>query len=172
MPPRPGARRSSTPRTAAERAPRAGLDRFRESRLTRLELPYGPYLTPRWDSSGGAIEGDTSRGVATWRAPDQPGVFDVTLVVSDGVVFVGQQLSLRVTEGGSQAEPVPPANDSAPAATEEAAPPATNESPVGPTESPTAELALEPTAEAPAQETESPAEATPEGDGPPGPAGN
>jgi len=145
---------------------------FVEEGTVRLELPYGPYLTPRWDSSGGAIEGDTSRGVATWRAPDQPGVFDITLVVSDGVVFVGQQLSLRVTEGGSQAEPVPPATDPAPTATEEAAPPATNESPIEPTESPTAELALEPTAEVPAEETEEAGEATPEGDGPPGPAGN
>ena len=34
----------------------------------------------------------------TWRAPGEPGVYDITLVVSDGVVFVGQQISLRVDE--------------------------------------------------------------------------
>ena len=136
---------------------------FVEEGTVHLELPYGPYLTPRWDSSGGTIEGDTSRGVATWRAPDQPGVYDVTLVVSDGVVFVGQQLSLRVTEGGGQTEPVPSTTDPAPTATEEAAP-AVTEAPIEPTEEPTAE----PTAEA----TEAPAEATPGGEGPPGPAGN
>jgi hypothetical protein len=138
---------------------------FVEEGTVRLELPYGPYLTPRWDASGGAIEGDTSRGVATWRAPDQPGVFDVTLVVSDGVVFVGQQLSLRVTEGGSQTEPVPQA-------TEEAAPAATAEAPAGPTEEPTEEPTAEPTLEPTAEATEAPAGATPESGGPPGPAGN
>ncbi len=155
---------------------------FVEEGTVRLELPYGPYLTPRWDSSGGAIEGDTSRGVATWRAPDQPGVFDVTLVVSDGVVFVGQQLSLRVTEGGSLTEPVPASSDpgTAPAAsdpeevvpTTEAA--ATLEAPAAesteePTDTPDEpEETVEPTEVSADQATD----ATPEGDGPPGPAGN
>ena len=60
----------------------------------RLELPYGPYLQPNWRASEGAIEG--SGGLVTWRAPQNPGVYDITLVVSDGVVFIGQQLSLRV----------------------------------------------------------------------------
>lgn len=62
---------------------------------TRLEVPYGPYLQPNWRASDGAIEG--SGGLVVWRAPRNPGVYDITLVVSDGIVFVGQQLSLRVT---------------------------------------------------------------------------
>ena len=73
----------------------------------RLELPYGPYLLPRWLASGGTIEGAGARGTATWRTPRQPGVYEVTLVVSDGVLFVGQQLSLRVAGEGDQAPAIP-----------------------------------------------------------------
>ncbi|MCC6236915.1 MAG: hypothetical protein IT299_04990 [Dehalococcoidia bacterium] len=63
---------------------------------TTLEQPYGPYLQPAWRASAGHIEGNG--GLVTWRAPGEPGVYDITLVVSDGVVFVGQQISLRVDE--------------------------------------------------------------------------
>lgn len=69
----------------------------------RLELPYGPYLQPAWRASDGTIEG--TGGLVVWRAPGEPGVYDITLVVSDGVVFVGQQLSLRVTQPGTASAP-------------------------------------------------------------------
>lgn len=58
--------------------------------------PFGPYLEPAWRASGGAIEG--SGGVVTWRAPQDPGVYEITLVVSDGVLFIGQQIELLVEE--------------------------------------------------------------------------
>ncbi len=59
-------------------------------------LPYGPYLQPSWRASAGVIEGNG--GLVVWRAPQEPGVYDITLVVSDGVVFVGQQIELIVEE--------------------------------------------------------------------------
>ncbi|MBM4415937.1 MAG: hypothetical protein FJ035_06780, partial [Chloroflexi bacterium] len=63
-----------------------------------LELPYGPYLRPTFRAAQGTIKAG-EHGAAVWRAPAQPGLYDVTLVVSDGVVFVGQQLGLRVAAG-------------------------------------------------------------------------
>ena len=72
----------------------------------RLEVPYGPYLQPAWRATDGAIEG--SGGLVVWRAPRNPGVYDITLVVSDGVVFVGQQLSLRVAAPEAAAAPAAP----------------------------------------------------------------
>jgi hypothetical protein len=61
-----------------------------------LELPYGPYLQPSWRASDGQLETTPGSGAAVWRAPSRAGTYDITLVVSDGVVFVGQQLSLSV----------------------------------------------------------------------------
>jgi hypothetical protein len=81
-----------------------------------LELPYGPYLQPSWRAAEGQIEAARASGVAIWRAPPRTGVYDITLIVSDGVVFVGQQLALRVTgEGARTPTPGPsPAPTAAP----------------------------------------------------------
>jgi hypothetical protein len=61
-----------------------------------LELPYGPYLQPSWRATEGQLETAPGSGAAVWRAPSRAGTYDITLIVSDGVIFVGQQLSLRV----------------------------------------------------------------------------
>ena len=71
---------------------------YAEDGSVRLELPYGPYLRPTFRAAQGTIEAG-ERGAAVWRAPAQPGLYDVTLVVSDGVLFIGQQLGLRVAAG-------------------------------------------------------------------------
>ena len=84
-----------------------------EEGSVRLELPYGPYLQPEWRTSGGTIEGQGA--LVVWRAPQAPGVYDVTLLLSDGQVFVGQQLSLRVTAEGTREEPTPTATVPGPA---------------------------------------------------------
>jgi hypothetical protein len=86
------------------------VSQFVAEGAVRLELPYGPYLQPSWRASDGTIEG--SGGIVVWRAPKNPGVYDVTLVVSDGVVFVGQQQSLRV--GPPEAAALPSANGRGP----------------------------------------------------------
>jgi hypothetical protein len=91
---------------------------FAEDGTVRLELPYGPYLQPQWVASDGLIEGGGDAGVVVWRAPQRTGTYDITLVVSDGVVFVGQQIALRVSEP----EPIAPAAGSPSAEDEDAAP--------------------------------------------------
>ncbi|MDA0364502.1 MAG: hypothetical protein O3B31_07050 [Chloroflexi bacterium] len=114
-----------------------------ESGAYDLQQPYGPYLVPCWRASDGAIVGFeagcwtpglTESGAATWRAPAGIGVFDVTLVVSDGTTFVGQQLPVRVAEAGApEARPTPTAT---PAPTEP--PEATATPEPTPTETPAA----------------------------------
>ncbi len=174
---------------------------FVEDGSVQRELPYGPYLRPDWRSSAGAFEGGEG-GEAVWRAPDEVGVYNITLVVSDGVVFIGQEIALRVSEG--QQEPAPTATPEpsttatpeptasptpAPAAT--ATPAATPQPTAQPTASPTPAPAAtatpaatpQPTAQPTASPTPSPtptpeptpsptSEPTATPSGPPGPAGN
>lgn len=104
----------------------------------RLERPFGPYLAPCWQAlGGGAIEGapscwqqDLPAPSAVWRAPREAGAYTVRLVVSDGVAFIGQELTLRVTPSG-RAEPAGPsssgrsAETATPASTATPAPAAT-----------------------------------------------
>lgn len=89
------------------------VDAFVQGTPPRLERPFGPYLVPCWQATGGgAIEGasdcwqqDLAAPTAVWRAPKDAGAYTVRLVVSDGVVFVAQEMNIRVTPGG-RAEPV------------------------------------------------------------------
>ena len=142
-----------------------------------LELPYGPYLTPGWFPSGGAIEGNGDGGTAVWRAPQQVGVYDIGLRVSDGVVFVQQEISLRVTAEGEQPEPaVEPTPEPAEPTPEPAAEPSAEPTPepaVEPTPEPTVEPTIEPTPEPTVEPTPTPSPSpTPTPATPPGPAGN
>ena len=81
---------------------------FAQGISPRLERPFRPYLVPCWAAlGGGTIEGasacweqDHAALSAVWRAPKAGGVYTVRLVVSDGVSFVGQELSLRVNASG------------------------------------------------------------------------
>jgi hypothetical protein len=41
----------------------------------------------------------------TWRAPAQPGDYTLTLIVSDGVIRVGQELIVPVEAPDSAARP-------------------------------------------------------------------
>ncbi len=159
---------------------------YLDSGAVTLLQPYGPYLNPCWQALDGVIEGEagncwaggTVSGVATWRAPGTPGVYEVRLVVSDGEAFVGRQLALRVTEEGEQPEPTPepteepseatpePTTEATPEATQVAGPDPTAEATAAPTEAPTEVPTEQPTAE---PTTEPTATAT---QGPPGPGGN
>ncbi len=86
---------------------------FAQGSTPRLERPFGPYLVPCWQAiGGGTIEGasacwtqDHAAPSAVWRTPKTGGVFTVRLVVSDGTLFVGQEIPIRVTPGGL-AEPI------------------------------------------------------------------
>ena len=157
---------------------------FLDSGSVLLQFPYGPYLNPCWQATDGIIEGEAGNcwaaggslvGVATWRAPGGPGVYEVGLVVSDGEIFVGRHLALRVTEAGE----LP---DASPTATPEAGPEPAAQSTVQPaqeatavpTQEPTAAPTVAPTVEATSvptvQPTAEPSATTPAG--PPGPGGN
>jgi hypothetical protein len=90
-----------------------------------LQQPYGPYLVPCWKASGGTIDGYgagcwkaglTSTGAATWHAPTGPGTYDLSLIVSDGTMFVGQQLSVRVGPTAAPSRPTPTPTPTAAAA--------------------------------------------------------
>ena len=150
---------------------------FVEDGTVGLELPYGPYLQPQWVASDGLIEVSGDGGVVVWRAPQRTGTYDITLVVSDGVVFVGQQIALRVSEP----EPLAPAAGSPPAEEDTAtdAPAdgssdgdaAADDATAADETAGTTEATPEPTPEPTTEPTpEATAEATPSS--PPGPAGN
>ena len=78
----------------------------------KLERPFGPYLTPCWQATQGAVEGgsacwraDSAPVSVNWRAPQQSGTYNVRLVVSDGATFVAQEIALRV--GNATPTPTP-----------------------------------------------------------------
>ncbi|MCI0889616.1 MAG: hypothetical protein J4O04_02315 [Chloroflexi bacterium] len=68
---------------------------YAETGAVTLVKPNGALLTPRWEVSGGTLE-STAGPVVTWRAPDEPGTYVLTLIVSDGLTHVGQELSVPV----------------------------------------------------------------------------
>lgn len=62
-----------------------------------LTRPNGQLLLPAWSTGDGTVSpqiGDTT----VWKAPAQAGSYQVTLIVSDGVIRVGQQVSIDVVE--------------------------------------------------------------------------
>ncbi len=62
-----------------------------------LVRPNGALLQPAWSAADGTLDpqaGDTT----TWTAPAKAGTYQVLLVVSDGVIRAGQQLSLDVVD--------------------------------------------------------------------------
>ena len=71
------------------------LLQYAEDGAVTLIKPNGALLTPRWEVSGGALE-STAGPVVTWRAPDEPGTYVLTLIVSDGSTHVGQELGVPV----------------------------------------------------------------------------
>jgi hypothetical protein len=75
----------------------APIEELADSGQVTLVKPNGSLLKPYWEASGGTLDGGAT-GAVVWTAP-APGTYDVTLVVSDGVVRVGQRLSLEVKAG-------------------------------------------------------------------------
>jgi hypothetical protein len=73
------------------------IQELAESGKVTLVKPNGSLLKPYWEASEGALDGG-AQGAVVWTAP-APGTYEVTLVVSDGVVRVGQRLSLEVKAG-------------------------------------------------------------------------
>lgn len=60
-----------------------------------LAKPNGDLLQPRWTASGGTLQNAAGPAV-TWQAPGRAGSYKLTLIVSDGIRRVGQELALTV----------------------------------------------------------------------------
>jgi hypothetical protein len=77
---------------------------YAETGRVELVKPNGELLQPRWIASGGALEDEVGPAVI-WRAPDQAGTYTLTLIVSDGVMRVGQELEVSVAEAAGATAP-------------------------------------------------------------------
>ena len=71
------------------------VQQYAQTGEVALAKPNGELLQPRWVASGGTLEGDVGPSV-TWRVPAEAGTYTLTLIVSDGVVRVGQRLQVAV----------------------------------------------------------------------------
>ena len=73
----------------------APIQQLSDTGSLALVRPNGQLFTPVWSASDGALS--TANGATTtWTAPTQPGSYDIVLVVSDGVIRGGQQVTLDV----------------------------------------------------------------------------
>lgn len=77
------------------------IQEYTETGSVILVRPNGDLLTPRWSASGGTLDTEVGSAVQ-WHTPEEPGLYEVTLIVSDGVVRMGQRLIVEVV-----APPVP-----------------------------------------------------------------
>ena len=68
---------------------------YAQSGEVALVQPNGALLQPSWSVSGGQLQSNTGPAV-TWRVPSDAGTYTLTLVVSDGVMRVGQELRIPV----------------------------------------------------------------------------
>ena len=71
------------------------LQTFAEAGEVPLSRANSTLLTPRWQIQAGSQETE-SAGNIIWKAPAQPGSYDVSLVVSDGVIQAMQSITLQV----------------------------------------------------------------------------
>jgi spore germination protein YaaH len=83
---------SQNPQAAAIWEP---LRTYMETGTVKLAQPNGVMLRPTWQFQAGQNEPGT-RGNVVWKAPPQPGGYEVSLIVSDGVIRAQQKLLLQV----------------------------------------------------------------------------
>jgi spore germination protein YaaH len=80
------------------------IQEYADAGSVSLVRPNGDLLTPHWVAGAGTFDTETGSTVQ-WQAPPEPGIYEVTLVVSDGVVRVGQQLAMEVLAPAGEASP-------------------------------------------------------------------
>lgn len=61
-----------------------------------LAIPHPDNLKIEWQASEGNIQ-PSNNGAVTWNAPRRSGAFEITVIVSDGVLRVGRRLKLEVS---------------------------------------------------------------------------
>ncbi len=79
---------------------------FADTGNVSLVAPNGVILKPTWQSQAGALE-PGAKGNVVWKAPAQAGVYDVTLVISDGVVRASRKVVVEVKPGTGATAPTP-----------------------------------------------------------------
>jgi hypothetical protein len=80
------------------------LEQYAASGGVDLVLPNGDLLQPHWSVSSGQLEQQVG-ALTTWRLPDEPGTYTATLTVSDGLLRVGQELTVAVAARQSTVAP-------------------------------------------------------------------
>ncbi len=84
----------------------AVVQRYIDTGDVDLARPNAAMMAPEWRATAGSL-GATTGVTVVWRAPGEPGTYDVTLVVGDGVVRVGRSFPVEVERtrgaGGSPA---------------------------------------------------------------------
>lgn len=73
----------------------ASIRELSDTGMLALSLPNGERFAPSWSAASGTLSAQNGESV-TWTAPQEPGTYEITLVVSDGVVRIGQLFSLDV----------------------------------------------------------------------------
>ena len=72
--------------------------------IVNLVEPNGELLEPTWMVSAGTLDASAGAQVG-WRTPAEAGTYVLTLVVSDGVLRVGQELQVSVEPSQGVAVP-------------------------------------------------------------------
>jgi hypothetical protein len=78
----------------------SAVQELADSGSVTLTKPNGEMLVPVWEAVAGSLSqpgGDT----VAWTAPAEPGAYDVTLIVSDGIVRAAQRVALEVVEAAA-----------------------------------------------------------------------
>jgi len=75
----------------------ASIRELSDTGTLTLSKPNGDLFAPAWSTAAGTLS-TTSGDAVTWTAPQEPGTYEITLIVSDGAVRVGQLFSIEVVE--------------------------------------------------------------------------
>ena len=73
------------------------LQEYAATGKVELVKPNGSLFSPVWEADGGSLK-DSGDGSVVWTAPDEPGAYRITLIVSDGLARLGQRLNVTVKE--------------------------------------------------------------------------
>lgn len=83
------------------------LRAYAESGTVTLAQPNSVLMRPSWQIQAGSSE-PGAKGNVVWRAPAQAGEYEVSLIVSDGVIRAAKKVKLTV-QGGPPTSPTPTA---------------------------------------------------------------
>ena len=71
------------------------ISEFLDTGQISLVKPNPTLFVPNWQADGGSLESG-EEGSVTWVAPEEAGIYTITMIVSDGLTRIGQRLVLAV----------------------------------------------------------------------------